>query len=126
VVSHASRREMARYLQALHSVSERRACDVAAICRSSKRREPSRRDAGLTKRLIELSEKHSRFGYRKIWKLLTKEGFEVARERVRLLRKAEGLQIPPKKRKQRRRRGTSSGSPTKAAHQNHVWTYDFM
>ena len=126
MVSLASRREMARYLQETHSVSERRACDVASICRSSKRREPSRRDAELVKRLIELSEKHSRFGYRKIWKLLTKEGFVVAREHVRLLRKAEGLQIPPKKRKKRRRRGTSSGTPTKAAYRNQVWTYDFM
>ena len=126
MVSLASRREMARYLQEAHLVSERRACEVVSICRSSKRREPSRRDAELIKRLIELSEKHSRFGYRKIWKLLVKEGFCVSRERVRLIRKTEGLRIAPKKRKQKPRRGTSSGLPTRAAYRNHVWTYDFM
>ena len=50
----------------------------------------------------------------------------MSRERVRLILKAHGLPIPPKKRKRKPRRGTSGGLPTRASYRNHVWTYDFM
>jgi len=125
-VSLAARRNMAEYLQSEFLISERRACQVLELSRSSKRRKPSRRWAQLTKRLVELSEKYSRMGYRKIWRLLRKEGFVVARERVRLLRKQHGLGIVRKQRKRRSRRGASTGQPTKAEYKDHVWTYDFM
>lgn len=117
---------MAEHLQSEFQISERRACQVLELSRSSKRRKRSRRWAQLTKRLVELSEKYCRMGYRKIWRLLRKEGFVVARERVRLLRKQHGLGIVRKQRKRRARRGTSTGIPTKAQYKDHVWTYDFM
>lgn len=125
-MSLAARRNMAVHLQSEFQISERRACQVLELSRSSKRRKPSRRWALLTRRLVALSEKHSRMGYRKIWRLLRKEGFVVARERVRLLRKQHGLGIVRKQRKRRARRGTSTGQPTKAMYKGHVWTYDFM
>lgn len=126
MVTLAARRDMAKYLQTEYEASERRACQVLRLSRSSKRREPKRRSAQLLARLTALSEKHCRMGYRKIWRLLRKEGFVVGRERVRLLRKEHGLQIPAKQRKRKRRSGVSTGEPTKAQYQNHVWTYDFM
>lgn len=126
MVSLAARRSMAEYLQSEFQISERRACQVLELSRSSKRRKRSRRWAQLTKRLVELSEKYCRMGYRKIWRLLRKEGFVVARERVRLLRKQHGLGIVRKQRKRRTRRGASTGVPTKAQYKDHVWTYDFM
>ena len=125
-MSLAAQRSMAEHLQSKFQISERRACQVLELSRSSKRRKRSRRWTRLTKRLVELSERYSRMGYRKIWRLLKKEGFVVARERVRLLRKQHGLGIVRKQRKRRARRGTSTGLPTKALYKGHVWTYDFM
>ena len=72
-----------------------------------------------------LSERFPRFGYRKIFDRLRMEGWRVGRERVRLLRRREGLRVPRKGPK-RRRRGNSTTDTTAALHPNHVWSYDFM
>jgi len=125
VVGLPVRREMARYLQQEYQVSERRSCKVLRIARSTQRRQAGHRHAELIKRLIELSEQHPRYGYRKVWKLLRNEGYVISRERTRLLRRQEGLQVRKKLKKQRRS-GTSTGLPTKALFENHVWSYDFV
>ncbi|MDP6980741.1 MAG: IS3 family transposase [Myxococcota bacterium] len=107
-------------------MSERRACQVVGIARSSKRRPSGRiEEARLVKRLHELSRKYPRFGYRKIHTKLREEGFKIGRERLRLLRKREGLRVPQKQRK-RRRTGTSTTEVDRALHPNHVWSYDFV
>ena len=73
----------------------------------------------------ELSEQYPRFGYRKIHAILRAEGVRVGRDRLRLIRKREGLQVPRKQRK-RRRRGKSTTEVDCALHPNHVWSYDFV
>jgi hypothetical protein len=40
-------------------------------------------------------------------------------------RKLQELRVPPTKRK-RTRCGVSTGSPTRATHRGHVWTWDFI
>ncbi len=126
MVSLAERRCGAEHLEAQHGVSERRACKVLGIARSTKRRPPGRiEEARLVKRLHELSRKYPRFGYRKIHAKLREGGFKVGRERLRLLRKREGLRVPQKQRK-RRRTGTSTTEVDRALYPNHVWSYDFV
>jgi transposase InsO family protein len=49
----------------------------------------------------------------------------VNRETVRRIRKHEGLQVIKQVCK-RRPMGTSTTTPTRAAHPNHVWRYDFV
>ena len=49
----------------------------------------------------------------------------VGRERVRLIRKREGLQVIKKQRK-RRLLGKSTADLGKAEYPNHVWSYDFV
>jgi putative transposase len=44
---------------------------------------------------------------------------------VQRLRRAEGLRVPPARRRQPRR-GVSTGLPTQATHRGHVWTWDFV
>jgi len=119
------RREMAGYLEQEYSVSQRRACRVLELSRNTARRQAGRNDAILIKRLIELSDEYPRFGYRKIWKLLINEGLLISRERTRLLRRREGLQVKKKSKKQRRN-GRSTGLPSQAKYVNHVWSYDFV
>jgi transposase InsO family protein len=73
----------------------------------------------------QLSEKHPRYGYRRIATLLKREGWNVGKRHIQRLRRAEGLRVPPSKRKLVRR-GVSTGLPTKATHRGHVWTWDFI
>jgi len=126
MVSLADRRRGAEYLEEQHAVSERRACQVVGIARSTKRR-PSGCSAqtALVSEIHELSDRYPRFGYRKIFHRLRSAGWHVGRERVRLLRRREGLRVPRKSAK-RRRPGTSTIDMEQAEYPNHVWSYDFV
>lgn len=126
MVSLAEKRKVVTYLKESYSVSERRACLVANIARSSYRYPPSSaQQADLVKRISELSYQYSRFGYRKIHTLLLNEGFKVSRETVRIIRKREGLQVK-KKGKKKRLLGKSTTQLNTALFPNHVWSYDFV
>jgi len=79
----------------------------------------------LRKEIVDLSEKHPRYGYRRITALLRREGFEVNRKRVQRVRRKEGFKVSSKQRKMRRL-GESSGLRQKAERRNHVWSWDFV
>jgi len=64
-------------------------------------------------------------GYKKITAELRKAGFCVSKKLVQRVRREEGLQVPPPKRKQCRQ-GLSTGLPQKGKHRNHVWAWDFV
>jgi transposase InsO family protein len=70
-----------------------------------------------------LSERSPRFGYRKLYSLVKAEQWRVNRETVRRIRKHEGLQVI-KPACTRRPMGTSTTTPTRAAHPKQVWSYD--
>jgi hypothetical protein len=59
--------------------------------------------------------------YRQIAALLRQEGWPVGKRQVQRLRRAEGLRVPPTKRKLVRR-DYSTGLPTAATHRSHVST----
>lgn len=107
-------------------MSERRSCSVLLLNRQTKRHKTIRqKDIDLRQRIHQLSEKYPRFGYRKIFDLLKTENFVVSRERVRLLRKQEGLQVL-KKQKKKRRVGQRTADLCQAKYPHHVWSYDFV
>lgn len=108
--------------------SGRAACRFLRLSRSTwryRRREATPEEQRLVERLKALSEKHPRYGYRRIAALLSREGWSVGKRHVQKLRRAQGLRVPPTKRKIVRR-GRSTGLPTKADHRGHVWTWDFI
>lgn len=126
MVSLASLRSISEYLQAFYNVSERRSCKIINLNRATKRHEPrNSKDNALTKEIVILSEKYPRFGYRKIYYKLKEAGWKVGRERVRLIRKQEGLQVI-KKQKKKRLLGKSTAQLSKAEYPNHVWSYDIV
>ena len=110
------------YVEQTYGVSERRACRVLALHRSTKRRQPGMSEGHeLVARIHALSERYPRFGYRKIYTLLKGEHWGVSRETVRRLRQREGLQVVKRIRK-KRPAGVSTTTPTRAASPNHVWS----
>lgn len=105
--------------------TEKRACELVGISRSSFRYVPHPRDDGkLTERIKEIADKHKRYGYRRTWAMLRREGMIVNHKRVRRIWRMEGL-VLPRRRPRKRRKGTGE-VPCKAICPNHVWAYDFI
>ena len=112
-------------------VSERRACRVIKQPRSSQRYagRKAQKDRRLAERMVELSRENPRYGYRRVWALLRREGWTVNKKRVHRLWREEGLKVPDTQRKrQRSLRGTSEHGCVRrrAEHKDHVWSYDFV
>ncbi len=77
-MSLADRRGGAEYLEGAFAVSERRACRVLEIARSTKRRPSGRiEEVRLLSEIHRLSEQYPRFGYRKIYDRLKGSGWQV-------------------------------------------------
>ena len=110
-------------------VSERRACRVLGQVRSTQRRERQIPDdeARLVAEMVELATQYGRYGYRRITAMLQGEGGKVNHKRVERLWRQEGLKVPSKQPK-RRRLWLNDGSCVRlrAAHKDHVWSYDFV
>ena len=108
--------------------SLRRACAYLSLSWSTysyRPKQASKKAQRLAERIVTLSWEHPRYGYRRIRALLVKEGWTTSRKFVQAVRRLEGLQVkPPKKR--RHRQGISTGPPTKATGRNHVWSWDFV
>ena len=110
-------------------VSERRACQVLGQGRSTQRRERHIPDdeARLVAEMVELATHYGRYGYRRITAMLRWEGWKVNHKRVERLWRQEGLKVPSRQPK-RRRLWLHDGSCVRlrAAHKDHVWSYDFV
>jgi putative transposase len=130
VVTADQRRQVVRLLREAFGVSERRACRVLGQPRSTQRQQPKKAKEGeerLVARMLELVRLHPRYGYRRVWALLRREGWRVNRKRVHRLWRQQGLKVPRKQRK-KRRLGSSANSCVRrpAEYQGHVWAWDFL
>jgi len=118
-----------RHVQRQLGVAERRACRVLGQPRSSQRfvgRQPEK-DWALNERLVTLSRYHPRYGYRRIWALLRREGWRVNRKRVQRLWRDGGLRVPQAQRKRQQLGSSENGCGRRyAERKNHVWSYDFL
>lgn len=99
--------------------------------RSSQRYEGRKadRDRALLERMVTLSRENPRYGYRRVWALLRREGWPVNKKRVHRLWREEGLKVPHNQRRRRRLlEGTSENGRVrrKAESKDHVWSYDFV
>jgi len=124
-VTLAEKQHAASYLQDRYQVSERRACKVVSMQRNTKRAY-ERKSFGdeLDQVVIRRSEDQPRWGYRTVYNRMKLDGHRIGRERVRLIRAREGLQVRKKQHK-KHYPGPTEGL-LKARHPNHVWTYDFI
>ena len=112
-----------------HGMSERHACRLTGQYRSTQRRAPRapREEARLLADMRRLATKHPRYGYRRIHRMLLREGWRVNHKRVQRLWRREGMRVP-RKRRIRRALGHSANSCTlrSAERPNHVGSYDFV
>ena len=100
MVTPAAKREAVAHLQERFPVSERCACRLVGISRSTVRYKPRcKDDTALVTRLRELARQRPRFGYRRLHALLKREGEIVNHKRVYRLYRAAGLAVPRRKRK---------------------------
>ena len=103
------------------------ACRALGLARSSYYRESrvGEKSRRVLERVVALSEKHPRYGYRRITVMLRREGLEVNAKRTQRLRRQKGLQVSRKQRRMKRV-GVSTAKRQNATHPNHVWSWDFV
>ena len=110
-------------------MNESPACRVLGQWRGTQRYEPMQRaDVDeLTAAVIALASEYGRYGYKKIAAMLRWEGWKVNHKRVERLWRQEGVKVPSRQPK-RRRLWLHDGSCVRlrAAHKDHIWSYDFV
>ena len=121
----AAKREAVALLRSLFEMSERRACTVIAADRKMVRyrsRRPA--DTELRSRLRELANQRRRFGYRRLFILLRREGELSGINRIYRLYREEGLTV--RKRRARRRAVGVRAPILIEARPNARWSLDFV
>lgn len=115
-----------------YKVSERRACRLLELNRSTKRYQPvdDEGDAPLIAAMNQLAQRHPRWGYRMVTKLLKDQGWAVNVKRVERLWRLEGHRLPPRRLKDSGQKargvGENSSQNRPALRPRHVWSYDFV
>jgi putative transposase len=125
MVEPAAQRAAATHLMKEHHRSERRACRLLNLSRSTQRyRVQAQPDDGLRQRLGELARQRQSFGYRRLTALLQREGRPANHKRVYRLYRDLGLAL----RKKRRRRVRAVVLPAKEQpfRPNQHWAMDFV
>jgi putative transposase len=105
-------------------VSERRACGLNDIDRSSYRYDPREdRDVKLREQLTELARRKPRFGYRRLGVLLEREGEVVNHKRLFRVYQSAGLSV--RRREKKRIERGRVGMPL-LTRPNQEWSLDFI
>jgi putative transposase len=109
-----------------YRVSEKRACRVIQICRTSYRYRSIRDEqVALRLRVNEIARVRVRYGYKRIHVLLRREGWRVNHKRVYRIYCEEGLNLRARKPKRRRSAAQRVMRPP-ATFPNESWSMDFV
>ena len=119
-----AQRTAVRAIQAKFRLSERRACGLVGLGRSTCRYQTRRAEwPALRERLHALAAERRRFGYRRLYILLRREGYRLNLKRVYRLYRDDGLAVRRRRRRRRVARGTPLAGPTRI---NERWSLDFL
>jgi transposase InsO family protein len=125
MVGPAAKRDAVAHLKAVMGLSERRACQVISADRKTIRYRSCRPPAvELRAKLRELANERRRFGYRRLFILLRREGEPSGVNRIYRLYREEGLSV--RKRKARRRAVGTHAPILVEARANARWSLDFV
>lgn len=125
MVTPAARRKLVTFFREHHQISERRACKIVGLCRSSCRYQATpNNDAEIRSRLRQLAEQRRKFGAPRLHTLLRRDGYLINHKRTERLYREEGLSL---RRKKRRKRGSHLrvvlAGPERI---NQRWSMDFV
>ena len=125
MVGPAAKREAVALLQAVMGLSERRACSFVGADRKMIRYRSCRPpETELRGRLWDLANERRRFGYRRLFILLRREGEPSGINRIYRLYREEGLTV--RKRRVRRRAVGTRAPILVEARPNARWSLDFV
>jgi len=125
VVGPAAKRDAVAHLKAIMGLSERRACQIISADRKTIRYRSSRPpEIELRAKLRDLANERRRFGYRRLFILLRRDGEPSGVNRIYRLYREEGLCV--RKRKARRRAVGTRAPILVEARVNARWSLDFV
>ncbi|HSR07505.1 MAG TPA: IS3 family transposase [Bryobacteraceae bacterium] len=111
------------FAMAQYEMSERQACKLVDLDRSSYRYEPRPdHNAELRQELVQLARQKPRYGYRRLHAVLSRRGSPVSPQRVYRVYKAEGLMV----RRLRRKRLSRVAVASHLVRSNQEWALDFV
>lgn len=125
MVGPVAKREAVAHLQTVMDLSERRACQIVGadrkMVRYQSRRPP---ETELRGKLRDLANERRRFGYRRLFVLLRRDGEPSGINRIYRLYREEGLTV--RKRRARRRAVGTRAPILVEARPNARWSLDFV
>jgi transposase InsO family protein len=125
MVGPAAKREAVAHLRAVMGLSERRACSIVDADRKMVRYRSCRPpDLALRTQLRDLANERRRFGYRRLFVLLRRDGEPSGINRIYRLYREEGLTV--RKRRARRRAVGTRAPILVEAKANTRWSLDFV
>ena len=125
MITPAVKRGAVAHLKAHLGLSERRACQIAGADRKMVRTQSQHApDTALRGRLRDLTNERRRFGYRRFFVLLRREGEASGINRIYRLYSEEGLTV--RKRKARRKALGTRAPILVEARANARWSLDFV
>lgn len=126
-MSPRARRTVVERLVTERGLSQRHACELMSLQRSSARyvRHPRADETATVALIRDYAHEQPGYGYRMIAAMLNHDGYRVNRKRVYRIWRQEGLQLP-RRRATKRRYGDATGTLQRAGAPNEVWTYDFL
>lgn len=124
MVSAPARRELVRHMTS-HGLSERRSLSIIGMSASALRYEPvSDRNCVLKEKIIDLAQRHRRYGAGMIYLKLRQAGEIVNHKRVDRLYAEAGLQV---KKRRRKKIPIADRHPLeRPSAANQVWSRDFV
>jgi len=127
VVSPSAKRRAVKLVIEVGLGTTAEACRALGLARSRyyRNRSASLESRQMHGHIVQLSQNHPRYGYRRVTALLRRKGQEINAKRVQRVRRKEGLQVSRRQRKLRRL-GISTAERQRALHANHVWSWDFV
>lgn len=121
----AARKAVVSYTQESYPISERRACRLFRLSRTVKRYQSIRvDDPKLIERIKALADQRRRFGYRRLFTLLKREGIKMNQKKFRRIYREQKLSLKIRKRSKIKSLPRAPIAPPDGPNQR--WSMDFM
>jgi putative transposase len=120
-----AKKAVVMYARSSYQLSERRACGLFRLSRTASRYKSIRvDDPKVVARIKELAERRRRFGYRRLFTLLKREGIKMNQKKFRRIYREQKLSLKIRKRSKIRSLPRTPIEPPARA--NERWSMDFM